>query len=81
MSKTILLLSLEENKSYAAAKGEIEEGKTMGFILPVLFMLIAILTMVTTMHRIMASEKTQIGTFKALSFKDKKIFDIILKLI
>lgn len=73
LSKTILLLSLEENKSYAAAQGEIEEGKTMGSILPVLFMLIAILTMITTMHRIMTSEKTQIGTFKALGFKDKKI--------
>ena len=73
LSKTILLLSLDENKPYAAAQGEIEEGKTMGSILPVLFMLIAILTMVTTMHRIMASEKTQIGTFKALGFKDKKI--------
>lgn len=73
LAKTILLLSLDENKPYAAAQGEIEEGKTMGSILPVLFMLIAILTMVTTMHRIMVSEKIQIGTFKALGFKDKKI--------
>jgi len=31
------------------------------------------LTMVTTMHRITASEKTQIGTLKALGFKDRQI--------
>ncbi|MFR2701805.1 MAG: FtsX-like permease family protein [Longicatena caecimuris] len=46
----------------------------MGSILPVLFLLIAVLTMVTTMHRVAAKEKTQIGTLKALGFKDKKDF-------
>ena len=45
----------------------------MGSILPVLFLAIAILTMVTTMHRITASEKTQIGTLKALGFRDRRI--------
>ena len=49
------------------------EGKTMASILPVLFLAIAILTMVTTMHRICASDKTQIGTLKALGFKDRRI--------
>ena len=45
----------------------------MGAILPVLFLAIAILTMVTTMHRIAANEKMQIGTLKALGFRDRKI--------
>ena len=45
----------------------------MGSVLPVLFLAIAVLTMVTTMHRLTAKEKTQIGTLKALGFKDKKI--------
>ena len=45
----------------------------MGSILPVLFLAIAILTMVTTMHRIAANEKVQIGTLKALGFRDKRI--------
>lgn len=45
----------------------------MGSILPVLFLAIAILTMVTTMHRISANEKVQIGTLKALGFRDRKI--------
>ena len=45
----------------------------MGSVLPVLFLLIAVLTMVTTMHRIAAKEKLQIGTLKALGFKDRRI--------
>ena len=49
------------------------EGRTMGSVLPVLFLAIAILTMITTMNRITISEKTQIGTLKALGFRDKRI--------
>ena len=73
LDKTLLVLSKDENSSYAAQQGEAEEGKTMGSVMPVLFLLIAVLTMVTTMHRLTAKEKTQIGTLKALGFKDKKI--------
>lgn len=69
----LMVLTKDENVSYAGPQGEIEEGKTMGTILPVLFLLIAVLTMVTTMHRLTAKEKTQIGTLKALGFKDKRI--------
>lgn len=71
--KTCMILSKDEVGSFSSAQGEAEEGKTMGAILPVLFLLIAILTMVTTMHRITVKEKTQIGTLKALGYKDKRI--------
>lgn len=73
LNKTTLVLSLEENASYISSKNEAEEGKTMGSIIPVLFLVIAILTMITTMNRITKNEKTQIGTLKALGFNDKKI--------
>ncbi len=73
LGKTTLVLTKDEHMSYAGAMGEVEEGKTMGAILPVLFLAIAILTMITTMHRITANEKTQIGTLKALGFKDRRI--------
>lgn len=73
LGRTILVTSKEEHVAYAGALSEIEEGKTMGSILPVLFLAIAILTMVTTMHRIAANEKVQIGTLKALGFRDRKI--------
>ena len=73
LGRTLLVLSKDETISWAEAQGEVDEGKTMGSILPVLFLAIAILTMVTTMHRITVSEKTQIGTLKALGFRDDRI--------
>lgn len=73
LGKTTLVLSKDENFSYVEAKSEIEEGQIMGSLLPVLFLLIGVLTMITTMHRITANEKTQIGTLKALGFSDGKI--------
>lgn len=73
LGRTILVTSKEDHVSFAGAQSEAEEGKTMGAILPVLFLAIAILTMVTTMHRIAANEKTQIGTLKALGFRDGRI--------
>ncbi len=73
LGSTRLVISKDETLSWSEAQGEVNEGKTMGSILPVLFLAIAILTMVTTMHRITANEKTQIGTLKALGFRDKRI--------
>ena len=73
LGKTVLILSKDETVSYSEAQGEVNEGKTMAGVLPVLFLSIAILTMVTTMHRLTASEKTQIGTLKALGFRDRVI--------
>lgn len=73
LGKTELILTKDEVGSYSLARGEADEGKTMGSVLPVLFLLIAVLTMVTTMHRLTAKEKTQIGTLKALGFKDRRI--------
>lgn len=73
LGKTTLLVDKNDIVSYSEARGEMEEGKTMGSILPVLFLVIAILTMITTMQRICANEKIQIGTLKALGFKDRRI--------
>ena len=73
LGKTTLVLTRNEVISYSEVQGEATEGKTMGLILPVVFLLIAVLTMVTTMHRITVKEKTQIGTLKALGYKNKTI--------
>lgn len=73
LGKTVMVVEKTDYTVYSEAMGESEEGKTMGSILPVLFLAIAILTMTTTMHRIAANEKVQIGTLKALGFKDRRI--------
>lgn len=68
-----LFLEKENIGSYAQAASEVEEGKVMASVLPVLFLLVAVLTMVTTLHRLTLKEKLQIGTLKALGFKDRQI--------
>ena len=73
LGRTIMVSPKDDHVVYKESQGEAEEGKTMGSVLPVLFLLIAVLTMVTTMHRIATKEKTQIGTLKALGFKNRRI--------
>ena len=73
MGKTMLVLTKDEVVSYAEVQGEAKEGRTMGSVLPVVFLLIAVLAMITTMHRIAAKERPQIGTLKALGFRDGTI--------
>lgn len=73
LGRTIMVTPKDDHIVYKESQGEAEEGKTMGSVLPVLFLAIAILTMVTTMHRIATKEKTQIGTLKALGFKNRRI--------
>ena len=73
LGKTNLILTKDEVVSFSEAQGEATEGKTMASILPVIFLGIAILIMATTMQRLTINEKTQIGTLKALGFRDSKI--------
>ena len=71
--KKTLILTKDDVESYAGPMGEIDEGKTMATLLPPIFLIIAFLTMMSTMNRIVVKEKIQIGTLKALGFKDKRI--------
>lgn len=73
LDKTNLILTKDEVVSYSEAQGEASEGKTMASILPVVFLGIAVLIMATTMQRLTINEKTQIGTLKALGFRDARI--------
>ncbi len=73
LENSYLLVTKNEAISYSEVNGEINEGKTMASLIPVLFLAIAMLTMITTMHRLTVNEKMQIGILKALGFKDRKI--------
>lgn len=59
--------------SYEVYNSEIEEGNTYSQVFTLLFLLIAILSVVTTMNRFVKKQRVQIGTLKALGFKNKKI--------
>ncbi|MDO4280172.1 MAG: FtsX-like permease family protein [Peptococcaceae bacterium] len=73
LDRTIQLHAKDDHLAYSMVQGETDEGKTMGTILPVIFLAIGLLTMVTTMHRIAAAEKIQMGTLQALGFRNRKI--------
>ncbi len=73
LGRALMVVSKDDHTVYKEAMGEATEGKAMGSILPVLFLAIAILTMITTMHRIASKEKTQIGVLKALGFRNGTI--------
>mgnify|MGYP000015347621 FL=1 len=61
------------SSSYEAYNSEIEEGNTYSSVFTLLFLFIAILSVITTMNRFVKKQRTQIGTLKALGFKNNKI--------
>lgn len=63
----------EDNSSVAFYQGEINEGQDYVGIFSGLFIFIALLSVVTTMTRVVKKQRIQIGTLKALGFKDFKI--------
>lgn len=67
------IINIEDTSSYVTYKGEIDEGKTYIGVFSGLFLFIAILSVITTMTRVVKNQRTQIGTLKALGSSDKKI--------
>lgn len=61
------------SSSYEAYNSEIEEGNTYSSVFTLLFLFIAILSVITTMNRFVKKQRAQIGTLKALGFKNNKI--------
>ncbi len=61
------------NPSFAEFQDETDQHKVMTGFIPVIFILIAMLTLLTTMTRIISNQRTQIGVLKALGFKNHTI--------
>ena len=67
------VINIEDTSSYVAYQGEIDEGKTYVGVFSGLFLFIAMLSVITTMTRVVKKQRVQIGTLKALGFKDRSI--------
>ena len=63
----------DASASVSTYQSEVEEGATYSGIFTFLFLFIAVLSVVTTMHRFVKKQRTQIGTLKALGFGRKRI--------
>ena len=73
IKSAIAVTDRSSNSSHETYNSEIEEGNTYSGVFTFLFLFIAILSVVTTMNRFVKKQRTQIGTLKALGFKNKKI--------
>lgn len=68
-----IIINIEDTASYSKYQGEVEEGESYIGVFSGLFLFIALLSVVTTMTRVVKKQKTQIGILKALGFKQNKI--------
>lgn len=67
------IINVEDTASYIAYQGEIDEGKTYVGVFSGIFLFIAMLSVITTMTRVVKNQRTQIGTLKALGFSNIRI--------
>ena len=67
------VIDIKDTASYVTYQGEIDEGKTYVGVFSGLFLFIALLSVITTMTRVVKNQRTQIGTLKALGFSNTKI--------
>ncbi len=73
ISNTLAVIKTEDTSSDMMYQGEIDEGSSYVGIFSGLFLFIAMLSVITTMTRVVKKQKLQIGTLKALGFKNSKI--------
>ncbi len=73
IENAIAITDIKDSISYSSYQGEIEEGETYVGVFSGLFLFIAILSVITTMTRVVKKQRIQIGTLKALGFKKQKI--------
>lgn len=71
--KSIMIINRDGHPSVSTFNAEIEQNKAMGGVFPVVFFLIAALSLFTTMTRMTNSQRTQIGILKALGFSKNRI--------
>lgn len=73
VSNAKAIVKIEDTLSYQRYQGEIDEGASYVGIFSGLFLFIAMLSVITTMTRVIKKQKLQIGTMKALGIKNFKI--------
>ena len=73
IDNSVATVLIENTASYTMYQGEIDEGAAYVGIFSGLFLFIALLSVITTMSRVIKNQKLQIGTLKTLGFSKFKI--------
>ena len=63
----------ENNVGIKTLDDEIKQHQMFSGIFPSIFVLVSLLTLVTTMSRVISSQRTQIGTLKAMGYSNRSI--------
>lgn len=71
--ENVTVIERRQNLGIDTVMNEKEQHETFGIMFTAIFMLIAVMGIVTTMTRMTANQRTQIGTLKALGFSKGKI--------
>ncbi len=72
-SRMLAVTDKDSNISYQTFRSEMEQHEAMSFMYPLVFLMISFLGIITTMTRMTAKQRIQIGTLKALGFSKKTI--------
>jgi len=67
------VLNRDTNIAYASMKGDATRMDSLATVFPLIFFLVAILVVLTTMTRMVEEERVLIGTYKALGYSKYKI--------
>ncbi|OWT32541.1 hypothetical protein BGI41_07140 [Methanobrevibacter sp. 87.7] len=70
-----IYLTREGQGSHKTISSEIDQHKMMGVMIPIIFVIVSLLTLLTTMTRIVSNQRTQIGILKSLGFKNRTIIN------
>lgn len=70
-----LLYILDRNsiESVVLLNSEIEQSRKMIFVFPIIFVIVAILVILTTIDQLIVQERTRIGTLKSIGIPDNEI--------
>lgn len=70
----IAALSRSSYPSIATTENEIQQARALSYCFPIIFFVVAILIVLTTISQLVLRERTQIGTLKALGLKNWQIY-------
>ena len=69
----VQFVSRDNNVGLKTLQEEIEQHQMFAGIFPSIFVLVSLLTLVTTMSRVISAQRMQIGTLKAMGYSNKTI--------
>ncbi len=70
----ITVLLQKDHPSYSMIEDEITQHKEIGLLFVAVFVFIAVLIAMTTVHRLLSSQRMQIGILKALGFRKRQLY-------